>query len=407
MLSAIGLTLAVMAQALSPIAAQAAEAVKVGLILPMSGKYSIYGQEMSVGFNHVIDEINAAGGIKSLGGAKIKVILSDDTSQPGVASLAARRLVFEDKVTFLAGFPITSLINAILPISDQNGVPMLSFAGGRAGIGKHFFTLVFQFGDGYAGNFVNFLDYANKSQNLGVKNVVIASSDSEPWKWIDREMETRLKELGYKIVGVVPIPSSQADLTPTLLKIRSLEPDAILSFLYAGDGIKLMNARYTLGYQGPLWIGGTGGYTDPSLWGKLGDTVAAATLNKNLFGLTGYAATDSLVAAADLITRVRKGGVKIPLGFNFLVGAQSAQVVASALEIAGSTEPAKIEKAMKTVKFAAGDTRLYLPKPRGFSFKDDGTMEDQTGLIIQWEGGKQVVVWPSSYATRAPRITKK
>jgi len=388
-------------------AAQAADPVRIGLILSMTGRYSAYGQEMSAGFQQVVDEINAAGGIKSMGGAPIETVLMDDTSEPSVAALSARKLILDEEVSMLAGFPITALINAIGPIADQNDTLMFSFAGGRQGIAEHFFSMVFEFGPGYAENMVAFLDDTNRAQDLGIRDVVLASSDSEPGKGIDREFEARLKARGYNVVGIEPIPSDRADLTPTLLKIRSLDPDAVLSFIYAADGIKLANARFTLGYHDPLWVGGTAGYTDPGLWGKLGDEVAAATIGTNLAGLTGYSPSGKLASANALIERARARGVTIPLGFNFVVAAQSAQIIAEALEKAGSSETAALEEALHTLVIPVGDPRLYLPKQQGIAFNEGGTLKDQTGLLVQWDAGKQVVVWPEAYADRAPVVTKK
>lgn len=396
------------ALAAAPLAAAwAADSVKVGLILSMTGKYSAYGQEMNAGFQQVVDEINAAGGIKSMAGAQIEVVLMDDTSEPSVAALSARKLILDEEVSMLAGFPITALINAVGAVADQSDALMFSFAGGRQGIAKHFFTMVFEFGPGYAENMVAFLDDTNRAQNLGIRDVVVASSDSEPGKGIDRELEARLTERGYNVVGVEPIPSDRADLTPTLLKIRSLDPDAVVSFIYAADGIKFNNARFTLGYHDPLWVGGTAGYTDPGLWDKLGDEVAAATIGTNLGGLTGYSPSEKLAAANALIERARARGVTIPLGFNFVVAAQSAQIIAEALEKAGNDDVQALEEALSTLVIPVGDPRLYLPKQEGIAFNEGGTLKDQTGLIVQWDAGKQVVVWPEAYADRAPAVTKK
>jgi len=402
-----GLAAAAAALVLGVGAAHAADTVKIGVILSMSGKFSAYGQEMSAGFQQVVDEINAAGGIKSMGGAQIETVLMDDTSERSVAALSARKLILEEEVDMLAGFPITALINAVGPVADQNDTLMFSFAGGRQGIAKHFFTMVFEFGPGYAENMVAFLDDTNRAQNLGIRDVVLVSSDSEPGKAIDREAEARLKARGYNVVGIEPIPSDRTDLTPTLLKIRSLDPDAVVSFIYAADGIKLANARYTLGYHDPLWVGGTAGYTDPGLWGKLGDQVAAATIGTNVGGLTGYSPSAKLAAANALVERARARGVTIPLGFNFVVAAQSAQILAEALEKAGKTDVPALEEALRTLSIPVGDPRLYLPKQQGIAFNAGGTLVDQTGLIVQWDAGKQVVVWPEAYADRAPVVAKK
>ena len=77
--------------------AGAAEApIRIGVINSMSGSYAAYAQEGDPAFRYVIDKINKEGGIKSMGGAKIELVLADDTSQPARCATEVRRLVTEE-----------------------------------------------------------------------------------------------------------------------------------------------------------------------------------------------------------------------------------------------------------------------------------------------------------------------
>ncbi|WP_163048700.1 ABC transporter substrate-binding protein, partial [Acinetobacter pittii] len=83
--------------------AQGAPTIKIGMIQPMSGNLSAYATEGQPVFDYVIRKINAEGGIKSLGGAKIEIVLADDASQPARTAAEARRLVTERQVSMLVG----------------------------------------------------------------------------------------------------------------------------------------------------------------------------------------------------------------------------------------------------------------------------------------------------------------
>src|SRR5215470_7531667 len=70
--------------------------VNIGVIQPLSGANAQFGVNCRNGIELVADEINAAGGIKALGGAKINLVVSDATSNPATAATAAQRLIAQN-----------------------------------------------------------------------------------------------------------------------------------------------------------------------------------------------------------------------------------------------------------------------------------------------------------------------
>ena len=77
--------------------------VKIGYLLPLSAENAPQGQQSKRAIEMAIEEINGGGGIKSLGGAKLKIIYADTQSKPQVAVQEAERLISQEKVDFLAG----------------------------------------------------------------------------------------------------------------------------------------------------------------------------------------------------------------------------------------------------------------------------------------------------------------
>lgn len=86
-------------------AASAAETktIRIGVIQPMSGNFAPYAQESEPAFEYIINKINAEGGIKSMGGAKIELLLADDASQGARTATEARRLATEENVAMIVG----------------------------------------------------------------------------------------------------------------------------------------------------------------------------------------------------------------------------------------------------------------------------------------------------------------
>ncbi len=114
---------------LSP--AQAAEAIKVGLVAALSGQSAKSGEALTRGLTIAIDEINAAGGIL---GQPVELIRRDDESNPAKGMLAARELIQREEVTVLFGGLDTPVSLAIVPLANQMKVPFMGIWAAGTGI---------------------------------------------------------------------------------------------------------------------------------------------------------------------------------------------------------------------------------------------------------------------------------
>ena len=104
------------------------KAVNVGVILPLSGANAQFGINSRNGIELVADEINAAGGIKALGGARINLVVADSTSTPTTAANVAQRLLTQNDVVAILGAFASSLTIAISEVTERRGVPLLTMS---------------------------------------------------------------------------------------------------------------------------------------------------------------------------------------------------------------------------------------------------------------------------------------
>ncbi len=119
--------------------------VNVGVIMPLSGPNAQFGINSRNGIELVADEINAAGGIAELGGAKINLVLADATSTPTTAGTVAQRLITQQDMTAVLGAFVSSLTIAISEVTERRDIPLLtmSFADQITGRGyKNIFQVV-------------------------------------------------------------------------------------------------------------------------------------------------------------------------------------------------------------------------------------------------------------------------
>jgi branched-chain amino acid transport system substrate-binding protein len=102
--------------------------VNVGVIVPLSGANAQFGINSRNGIQLVADEINAAGGIKEFGGAKINLVIADSTSTPTTAANVAQRLLTQNDVVAILGAFASSLSIAISEVTERRGVPLLTMS---------------------------------------------------------------------------------------------------------------------------------------------------------------------------------------------------------------------------------------------------------------------------------------
>ena len=125
---------ATLAAALSPLAL-AADPIKIGLVTALSGQSAQAGEALTRGMSIAIDEINAKGGL--LGGRKLELVRRDDEGNPAKGVVAARELIFKEKVTVLFGGLDTPVSMAIVPIINQEKVPFVGPWAAGTGVTKN------------------------------------------------------------------------------------------------------------------------------------------------------------------------------------------------------------------------------------------------------------------------------
>ncbi len=299
--------------------------IKVGVIQPMSGNLSPYSQEGQPALEYIVKKINAEGGIKSMGGAKIQLVIA--------------------------------------------------FA---AALGNY---------------------------NRKINTAVIACSNYEAGQQVTKYLQQMLPERGIKVIAEVPLDTQAQDHTASMLRIRSLKPDAVIGLMQPREGILLMQARYGMNYHDSIFIGNSP-YSDQVIWRELGPDIGKAVLTRNLFGMASYSEGAKIASMQELASELRsKGNLKSEVGQATIQAAQAARIMQQVLELAGSTEREAINQALKKVNIPYGDPNLYLARAEGLAFGEDRMPKDSTSMMVQWSADRKLeVVWPDLYAQTKPRV---
>src|SRR5450759_1018681 len=402
-IGASGLVLGSIASPFVHRAGAAGATIRIGVVNSMSGSLAAYAQEGQPAFDYIVNKINAEGGIKSKGGAKIELVLADDTSQPARTAAEARRLITEEKVQLLTGTILSAQMLALTPVLDELKVPTLSiWAGGAAS--EYMFTLGYPYDRGYAQTMHDFLVSLRDDSKFKIKTAVMGYSNYEAGQQVNKFLTEKLKASGIDVIGEAPLDTRAQDQTSAMIRIRSLKPDVVVGLVTPRDGILLHQARYNLNYHGSIFCGGTGGYSDLSLWKDLGPEIGKAVLANNLFGMTGFSPGAKIDSMQKIIAELSDVAKLDRIGQGAIQYAQAGRVLQQVLETSASLQSDALLDAFKKVNIPFGGPNLYVAKPKGIQFADDRLLKDGSAMFIQWTPEQsQQVVFPKEFAQTAPR----
>src|SRR3954463_5367322 len=109
--------------------AQTPAEIKVGLLVPLSGLYARPGSVMRMGAEMGIDHVNAAGGVKALGGAKLKLVVMDCGDTVEKSKNAAQRMVAQETdLVAASGAYLSSFTLAVTEVTERAQLPMLTLS---------------------------------------------------------------------------------------------------------------------------------------------------------------------------------------------------------------------------------------------------------------------------------------
>lgn len=209
--------------------------IKVGVISPLSGAWTVYGKAHIAGFKLAVDEINAAGGTL---GRKWEIVQADSQTQPQVVTEQANRLIREENVAFLAGTFSSAERNAAGPVVTQAD-KLLLYPTFYEGQSQKFYPGVcnpniFMFGPEPSEQVWPHMDYIVKKH--GGKFFMVGSDYVWP-RETNRLTKQKLKELGGEVVGEVYIPFNTPQYGSVLSQIKKSGADVIFLSLTGSDTV--------------------------------------------------------------------------------------------------------------------------------------------------------------------------
>ena len=321
--------------ALTP--ARADDAVKIGLILPMTGGQASTGKQIDNAIKLYMKQHG-----DTVAGKKIEIILKDDGAVPDKTKTAAQELIVNDKVNFIAGFGVTPAALAAAPLATQAKIPEVVMAAGTSVITeKSPYIVRTSFTLAQSSTIVG--DWAVKN---GIKRVATLTSDYAPGNDALNFFKEHFTAGGGEIVEEVKVPLQNPDFAPFLQRMKDAKPDAVFVFVPAGQGGNFMKQYAERGLdKAGIKVIGPGDVMDDDVLNGMGDA-ALGTVTAHL-----YSAAHPSAMNKDFVAAYKKDFGNRP-GFMAVSGYDGIHLIYEALKkTGGNADGDKLIEAMKGMKW--------------------------------------------------------
>jgi branched-chain amino acid transport system substrate-binding protein len=240
--SAVGATAAATGVLAAPAVLRAqAAGIKLGVLHPVSGALSYNGQQGRLGAQLAIDELNAAGGIKALNGARIEPVLGDAQSTPEGGTAEVEKMNSAGVTAIVGGYS-SSICLAVSQAAARYDLPYMVDVGVADQIVTRGLKNTFRFGPGYgviANTALENLATINDAAGKPAKTVMIVNEDSLFGSGLAKLLNEKLPGRGFQVLETIPHPTPTRDFNNVVLKIKAQNPDLVIPANYYNEYVLL------------------------------------------------------------------------------------------------------------------------------------------------------------------------
>lgn len=370
--------------------AQGAKPVKVGILHPVTGALAYSGQQCRLGALLAIEDINKAGGIKSLGGAPLEAVLGDAQSRPEAGSAEVEKMN-EAGVSAIVGAYASAICLATTQTAAKYNLPHVVDVGVADQIVERGLKNTFRFGPGYRAcseRAITDLAALNDAAGKPAKTVMIVHEDSLFGTGTAALLSKSLPQHGFEIKDVVKHPNPTRDFNNIVLRMKSLNPDIVIPANYYNEYALLLRAMKQQKVQPKAIYSVLGGAASSYKFLKEFPDIANGIIDCNHW----FNPKDARVAP--LKARVEEKGAYF--SYEVFMTYTSVLLLADALERAKSADRAPIIEALASSTFS--DNIM----PYGPTKFVNGQNTGAQPLLTQVIGGDIKVVIPADYRQADP-----
>jgi branched-chain amino acid transport system substrate-binding protein len=367
--------------------------IKVGLVHPVSGGLAYSGGQGRLGCQLAIDEINAAGGIKSMGGARLEAALADSQSRPEVGVSEVERLHQEGVAAYVGCFSSAIALPATQAAAKYN-TPFMIDVGVSDNIVNRGLKNVFRLAPGFGkcvDDAIEGLGQVNKAAGGIAKKAVLVHEESEFGTGTAKLLAGKLPGIGIEVAEVIKHANPTRDFSNVALRIRSLRPDLVIMSNYQNEYVLLARTLHQQKVDLVAMFSVLGGGFNYKLVQEQPEVAQHMMDFNHWFNPRNPRAADLRKRAAD------RGAL---FTFEVYCGYNSVKCYADAVQRAGTADKEKVIAALE----ASTWSDHFMPyAPTKFV---NGQNQGGRAVLLQASRTDIEVVWPNEFAAAKPVFPK-
>jgi branched-chain amino acid transport system substrate-binding protein len=365
--------------------------IKIGIIHPVTGALSYSGQLSRLGAQIAVSEINAAGGIKSLGGAKIDAVWSDAQSQPQIGVAEVEKMN-EGGVSAILGGYASAICLATTQAAAKYNIPYVVDVGVADQIVERGLKNTFRFAPGYSivsREGIKYLHILNTVAGKPAKTVVIVHEESLFGTGTANLLARDLPGMGYEVKEVIKHANPTRDFSNIVLRLKAINPDIVIPANYYDEYVLLVRTMRQQGFSPKAIYSVLGGGASSFKFVKQFPDVANGIMDCNHW----YNAKDKRAIALRKKVEAMKDQF---FTYEVFLNYQCVYLLADAIERAKSRDRAAITDALAN---STWDKHFMPYGPTKFvNGQNTGAMP----LVLQVQKGDIRVVLPNTLAEVQP-----
>jgi branched-chain amino acid transport system substrate-binding protein len=391
--------------------ASAQETVKIGAIYPLSGNAASAGSFSKAAIELAVDIVNNAHpqlkdiplaegqGLPGLKGAKISVIFADNQGTPAAGQNQALRLITEEKVHALVGAYQSGITVTTSAMAERHGIPFVTPESVAANLTERGFKWFFRTTP-VAGDFARaYSAFIKEQKAAGQKadTIAVVNENTEYGNSVASVIREVFAKDGLNITQVIPYSANTTDVQPQVLQMKEKNPDVVIFISYTSDAILYAKTMKDLNWKPAILIADNAGFNDPSFVTTSGALVEGL-INRSSFAIGKPGSVSAI------INEMYKKKTGVDLDDPSARAMQGFLTLAEAINRAGSTEPAKIQAALRATDIKA---HQVVTGYNGVKFDDKGQNVLASSLITQLRKGVYLPVWPKDKAAAELQLPYK
>jgi branched-chain amino acid transport system substrate-binding protein len=400
----LGLGLVAITLLLSAPKGHAADDIVIGAIYPMTGNAAPIGADAKSAVDTTLDIINGThapipilmgkgGGLPALGGAKIKVIFADSQADPQKARAEAERLITQEHVVALIGSYTSATAATISQVGERYQIPYISMDNSAPDLsnrGLKWFFRTSPHDEMFTQAMFDFFKAIGDKTGQKVKTVALIYEDSIFGTGSSNAQKKFAALAGITVAADLRYRANSPSLSAEAERLKAADADVVMPSSYTNDSILLLKGMDEIGYKPKAIMAQAAGFQEQTFLTAVGP-LAEGAMSRSSFALDAVKARPA-IPTVNALYKAKSGK---DLNDNTARQVTAVEVLADAINRAGSTDPDKLQKALIATD-VPGD-QLIVPW-KGVKFDENGQNTEATPVIQQVQGGHYVTIYPFDVA---------